>query len=463
MRISTTQVVKKIRKSLAVMVFWLAAWQLAAAGVGRELILPPPVSVIKKLFELCVEKNFWLTAGASLLRIGCGFVSGVAAGVLLAVLTRASRLADALFSPVIRIIRATPVASFIILVLLWVTRALVPALMSALMVIPIVWAELSTAISETDPGLLEMARAYRFGKLKTLRFIYIPSATPQFISACLTAQGLSWKSGIAAEVLCLPRSAVGTELYNSKIYLETPSLFAWTAVIIIISFIVEKLCKLIFQSLQNKSRHPAISKRQQDEPVVPSSGAIRFRDVSLSYGEKTVLDGFDLNIGFASVTCLSGPSGCGKTTLLHVLAGLTKPRSGEIHGIPDPPGIMFQEDRLLPWLSAAENVMVVSDRETAEFWLGRMGLEKDLNVMPTELSGGMRRRVALARALAYRPALLLLDEPFKGLDASLSAACANLIKELDIHVIAVTHSEDEIKLLGGKVLRFEGPPLKKKD
>jgi NitT/TauT family transport system permease protein len=212
--------------------------------VGKELILPSPLSTLRTLFELAQGREFWIAAGHSLLRIFCGFIAGVILGAGLAILTSISGTADALISPVIRIVRATPVASFIILVLLWILRFMVPAFIAMLMVIPVIWEALSSTIRETDGDLLEMARAYEFGRLKTLRLVYIPSVLPSFTSACLTAQGLAWKSGVAAEVLCLPPSSVGTELYYSKIYLETSSLFAWTAVVVILSFLLEKLCRL---------------------------------------------------------------------------------------------------------------------------------------------------------------------------------------------------------------------------
>jgi len=234
----------KLIRILGPIAFWLIAWQCAAAIVGRELILPSPLSTLRTLIELGGGREFWISAGSSLLRIFCGFAAGVVLGAALAVLTSVSGAADALISPVIRVVRATPVASFIILVLLWISRVMVPAFISMLMVVPIIWEVLSSAIRETDGDLLEMARAYDFGRLKTVKLVYIPSVLPSFISACLTAQGLAWKSGVAAEVLCLPRSAVGTELYYSKVYLETPALFAWTAAVVILSFLLEKLCRL---------------------------------------------------------------------------------------------------------------------------------------------------------------------------------------------------------------------------
>ena len=254
MRISTTRntrarwslrTASKLLKPVAALAFWLFIWWLISLAIGKALILPSPATVAKTLGRLCTQSEFWRTAGNSLLKIFLGFIAGVLAGVGFAVLTSCSKAADMLVSPFIRVIRATPVASFIILVILWVTRSLVPSLMSALMVLPVVWGGLCTAIKSTDIDLLEMAKTYGFGRLKTLRLVYIPSVLPAFLSSCLTAQGLAWKSGVAAEVLCLPSLSIGTQLYNSKIYLETADLFAWTAVVIILSFLLEKLCRVL--------------------------------------------------------------------------------------------------------------------------------------------------------------------------------------------------------------------------
>jgi len=237
---------KQIGKSLAAFVFWMLVWQLASALVGRfvpigaELILPGPLPVARTLADLAQTAAFWRTAGGTLLRIFCGFAAGVVLGTLLAALTVRSRIADTLLSPLIRTVRATPVASFIILALLWIGKVRVPAFISMLMVIPVLWSGVAAAIRNVDPGLTEMARTYGFGRGRTLRLVYVPAVFPHWNAACVTALGLAWKSGVAAEVLCAPRLAIGTELYYSKIYLETPALFAWTAVVIVLSFILEK-------------------------------------------------------------------------------------------------------------------------------------------------------------------------------------------------------------------------------
>ena len=207
---------RRIGRVLLPVLFWLGVWQLAAAAVGQELLLPGPAAVGRRLLELAAGAVFWQTALASLLRIFGGLLLGVALGALLAGLTAWVPLLDWVLTPAVKVVRATPVASFILLVYLWVERGRVPGLISALMVLPVVWGNVTRGIAETDPQLLELARAYGFGRGRTLRRIYIPSVLPYFASGCRTALGLAWKAGVAAEVLCQPQNATGTQIYTTK-------------------------------------------------------------------------------------------------------------------------------------------------------------------------------------------------------------------------------------------------------
>ena len=173
---------------------------------------------------------------------------GTALGALLAALTFLSPWAHRVFAPAVRVVRATPVASFILLVLLWTGRDRVPVIIAALMVLPVVWENLSRGLRETDPQLLEMGRLYRFSRWKLVRLIYLPSLRPYFLSAVTTAMGLAWKSGVAAEVLCLPRQAIGAQVYYTKLYLEIPELFAWTVVVVALSLALEKLLRTLLRA-----------------------------------------------------------------------------------------------------------------------------------------------------------------------------------------------------------------------
>ena len=247
---STTSRNKRPNKILRVVIplaFWLGVWQLGAlfmdwrtAGHGA-LLLPGPLEVAARLWALMREGPFWQAAGMSLGRIFAGFLLGAALGTLAAAATAAWAPAEWVLSPAVKVVRAVPVASFIVLVLLWAPAAgWVPAIVAALMVLPVLWGNVTRGVAETDPNLLELARAYRFGRGKTLALVYIPSVRPYFASGCATALGLAWKAGVAAEVLCLPRLAIGTRLYRAKITLETPDLFAWTVTVVVLSFLLER-------------------------------------------------------------------------------------------------------------------------------------------------------------------------------------------------------------------------------
>lgn len=237
--------------SLLAVLFWIAVWQIASMAVGKELILPGPVSVIKALWGLVRQGSFWTSILMTVLRIMLGYAAGVALGCLLTFVCCRSRILNSLFSPIIRMVRATPVASFIILAMLWMSKGGVPVLMSALIVAPVVWGNLMEAYAGRDMSLDQMATAYRLGRWKRFRFITVPALLPSLRAACLTGLGFAWKSGIAAEVLSQPKLAIGSNIYYSKVYLETPELFAWTASVIALSFALEILVRKLIGRRKN--------------------------------------------------------------------------------------------------------------------------------------------------------------------------------------------------------------------
>lgn len=231
---------KRILRKTAVAGIWLLVWYAAYVIAGQEILIASPVRVLTRLIELAGQGAFWISTLASLARIVIGFLLAVATGVLVAVLATLSTFMYDLFYPVIRIFRATPVSSFIILALIWLSTGSVPVFTSFLMVFPIVWENVFKGIQNTSKNLLEMAKVFRFTKLKTFKRVYIPSVMPYFVAACNMGIGLAWKAGIAAEVLGVPKDSIGKELYSAKIYLETADVFVWTAVVIILSFVLEK-------------------------------------------------------------------------------------------------------------------------------------------------------------------------------------------------------------------------------
>lgn len=241
----------------AVAVFWLLVWAALARSVDEVLLLPSPLAVAQALVRLGATAAFWRTVGCSLLRIVLGYGAAVAAGTVLAVLTSRFRLLHTLCSPLLHLMRTVPVASFIILAYLWVRLQLLPGLIAGLMVVPLVWLNVSSGIAQTDRQLLEMAQVYRLGWRRTLRHVWLPSIQPYFRAACVTGLGFAWKSGIAAEVICSPDWAIGTELKTAKVYLETPEVFAWTVTVVLLSVLLERA---VLWLLRQRKRLPGTEK-----------------------------------------------------------------------------------------------------------------------------------------------------------------------------------------------------------
>ena len=234
---------KKILQKALIGVFWIALWQGAAMLVGKPLLLPGPVDTAQTLFRLAGKAVFWQSTGMTLLRVAAGYLCAVVLGVLLAISCHFIPLLEALFSPIRAVIKATPVSSFIMLVLLWMKKAQVPVFISFLMVLPIVWTAVQEGLKATDGQLKEMTQMYGFSRWQRFRYLYAPSVKPAFAASCMTGLGFAWKSGIAAEVLALPALSVGLHLYNAKIYLERAELFAWTFTVILLSMALEALLK----------------------------------------------------------------------------------------------------------------------------------------------------------------------------------------------------------------------------
>lgn len=232
--------VKRIMIKAGVIVAWLLLWQITAAIVDSEFLFPSPISVIKRLSELAVTADFWKAAAYSLGRISLGCAGGIIVGTLFGALTAFSKPLYEFFSPLLVTVKTTPVASFIILLLVWVKRSGIPIVIAFLMVVPILWSNVAEGLRNADRQLLEAAKIFRFTRMQKIKGVYIPSVRPSFTAGCTTAIGFSWKAGIAAEILAIPPDTVGYNLYYAKINLEYDDLFAWTAAVIAMSFLLEK-------------------------------------------------------------------------------------------------------------------------------------------------------------------------------------------------------------------------------
>lgn len=188
---------------------------------------------------------------------------------------------------------------------------------------------------------------------------------------------------------------------------------------------------------------------------------IKFQKVSKAFGDKQLLENFSYTFSVERCTALMGPSGVGKTTLLRLMTGLAKPVKGKIEGIFQNYSMLFQENRLLPFKTALQNVALVSDEKTAKQYLDLLSLKGEYESYPKELSGGMQRRVALARALAFPSDLLILDEPLKGLDEDLRQKVLEILEaeSLKRPILWVTHDRREVEFLGASVYEITEAPI----
>ena len=241
------QTLKKIAKKIFIAVIWLGIWQILSAIVGLSVLFPSPVDTLIELKNLAVTGEFWMSVLMSIIRITVGFIAGTITGVLTGAVSSFSKGISEFLSPAVGIIKATPVASFIILAVIWLKTENIPSFATALIVFPFVYSNIKTGFEETDKNLIEMSDAFGVSFGKKLKKLYIPSVKPYFISASTTAMGLAWKAGIAAEVICNPKLSIGNGIYESKVYFEPASMFAWTAVVVILSIILEKIMLILLK------------------------------------------------------------------------------------------------------------------------------------------------------------------------------------------------------------------------
>lgn len=239
--------------------FWLVLWQAAAMALSKSIILVTPAAAVKRLSELCFEADFLKTVLNSFLRIGSGFFAGVITGTALAVLSAVFSFAKAVISPAMSAVKAVPVASFIIFALFFLKSSALSFLISALMVMPVIYDAVSKGIENADGKLIETAWLFGLSPMRKARYLYFPSVMPFLNAAFRTAAGLAFKSGTAAEVIGQPEFTMGDMLYRSKIYLETADLFAWTIVIIMLGKLFELLVTRLLECIYKRSQRLKIS------------------------------------------------------------------------------------------------------------------------------------------------------------------------------------------------------------
>lgn len=248
---STTSHSKVIRKILFAII-WLVIWQVASICIDNKILLAGPIEVFKSLIILVGDKTFRVAVVASIGRICLGFLIGSLIGLILAVLSYRFKLIEEFFSPLVTVIKAVPVVSFIILVLIW-SGPTVSTVISSLVVFPIIYINTLHGLKSTDTKLIQMSSVFDTSFTDRLWYIYMPSVKPFLVSAVSLAAGMAWKSGIAAELIDQTTNSLGNGLYRAKINLLTSDLLAWTVAAVILAYIFEIILRSLLHLIPGKS------------------------------------------------------------------------------------------------------------------------------------------------------------------------------------------------------------------
>lgn len=246
-----------ILRKVLVMIFWLAVWQGIAMLVGKPVLFASPIRTAQALWEQLPQEDFWLSAGNSLLHIAAGFCLAFLAGILIGAAAWRLPALRSLLSPLLTFMKSVPVASFIILALVWFDSENLAVIVAAIIVFPLIYFAVISGLDSTDERLLEMSRVFRVRKLRSVWDIYRPAVMPYLLTACSSALGMSWKAGIAAEVIGTPLHSIGEQMYYSKLYMNTAEVFAWTAVVIVLSLAFEKLVLHLLRLVGGHHGHKA--------------------------------------------------------------------------------------------------------------------------------------------------------------------------------------------------------------
>lgn len=233
---STTQ--NKFRK-IIIAIIWIIIWQIMASFIKEEILLPSPLIVFKKFIYLLGQVDFYKAIFLSTIKIIAGFLISIAIGVIFAYLAYKYKLFYDFISPLIRIFRSIPLASLVIFLLFWANKDYLSIYISFIMAMPLIFQNVYDGLSDIDKNILQMADIYKVSEIKKIKYIYKVKVKAFLYSSIISISGLVFKAGIAAEVIGLPKNSIGNNLYNAKVYLDMPNLFAWTLAILLISSFFE--------------------------------------------------------------------------------------------------------------------------------------------------------------------------------------------------------------------------------
>lgn len=419
-----TERMKAVAAAGAVAAFWLAVWALAAALVAQPLILPGPGAVALALLRLVCDGDTWAILAGSGARILGGLALAAVCGGVLAGVSVRSRTFARLVAPALSFVKATPVACVVVLLLIWLGSARVSIAAVFLMALPGVYFSLVEGLTQADKPLEQMFRLHGVRGWRLFCAHTWREVLPFALSCARAVIGMSWKAGVAAELIGMAAGTVGERIYQAKLLIETADLLAWTVLVVAASWACERVLVWLLRASGPAAWRAAVRAHGR---AGGSAGGGAPAELAFAVGDRApwapALDGLVLRVPAGGRTCVMGASGAGKSTLLALAAGECAPCS-----------MVFQDVRLVEDVSALDNVLVCADARvdasSATALLRLLVPGVDVHARVAELSGGQRRRVEIARALLCGGCAVILDEPFTGLDASARDATAEAVLDL---------------------------------
>jgi NitT/TauT family transport system permease protein len=459
---------KQILKNAAILVVWFLLWEMLTLAIHSRLIMAGPMETAAAFVRLVTTTDFYKCMGYSVCRVLLGFLTALFGALLLAAASYKYPTLGAFFAPMLLFMRSIPVASFVIIALLWMGSKNLSVLIVVFVALPVLYSQIMSGFQNADNKYRELAAVFEFPLWTKICAIYAPAMKEGFLSACRLAVGMSFKAGIAAEVIAGSRGSIGEQLYLAKLYFSTGELFAWTVVIVGLSFVCEQLTGWMFNRglkwmmsgkvslsgaiFSDKGKRISDAGSVHENPDAfsnngdlkrdlthASSGTISMEHVCKSFGEQTVLSDLSVNVCASEILGVTGASGIGKTTFLGLICGFLKPDSGVV----DAPGrtaVLFQDSRLIEHQDAVTNAAYglcgrhggcskAQALHMAEAALKEILPEHVLHQPVSSLSGGQRRRVELVRTMLAQASVVVLDEPFAGLDEETKKICQTFIRD----------------------------------
>lgn len=476
---------RKLGKAVLIVAIWLLVWQILASLIDNRWLACTPLEAAASWIDLAATGTFWFAIACSLGRIALGFAVAFLVGVLLGFAAGRLPLLGDFMKPLVAVIKSAPVVCIIALLLVGTGANATTSIVVGLVVFPQFYHAVLESVGAHDRQLDAVMSIFGVPPLRKGFFVDLAALGTSLRAACAIAAGLAWKSGVAAELIGLPAISIGTGVYLAKISLDSATIIAWTATVILLSWLCEKLLLWLMDALlglpklmlAKRVRRALRSPAAPDEAFSSEGCALvidelthRHASMKDDLSHETTLIYKSIQVAPGERLCVMAPSGAGKTTLLSLVAGILEAKRGAIV-FENAAGkgterektrlsIVMQDSTLLPWATPLENIALVA-RDDAEIRRGHHDLLAVLDdaalAKPIhDLSGGMKRRVELCRALAHGSDLVIADEPFSGLDENTKRRCVSLIDQAlcGRTLIMATHDEKDAELLGARIIHL---------